>query len=676
MAQLKNTIVTGNLQVTEKTISGAIKTPKVEAPTTSGGTTYGAGTSGQVLKTNGTTVYWGADTASKADAADITTTANAVAIYTDANGTFGTKATSNGAAYATSANGALTFGTLPVAQGGTGKTTGTAAANYFMNSLDTGSSTPVDADYYISQYVNGGTTTTTYHRRPMSALWAYIKGKISSILGISSSTNGVPLAPTASAGTNTTQIATTAFVKTAVDNKAVPSATTTTPKMDGTAAVGSETTWAKGDHVHPTDTSRAPLASPALTGIPTAPTATDGNNSTQIATTAYVDNHDVPYMKVVPMQSKTYTGVIGTANNWSGATFFFGSIRPTTFYETWSIKLRLRAVSGGVNNSKLLSDIVINGSYNSLTSYSCFNSVINTSYRAVYYVELYRLKEAGFNAGYGHALGIRLYSAWNPTTAANARTVDIEIYECINCSFEFFDAMTPYASIPGTGTTNYDTYSELNVADNGLQETGDANSTFAYQIRRYNGTYLAKEKVVRYMICVQCSDTELLPMNSTDNTIGTTKVMTTSSFNPFGQIFYYGTTTNVNAGAAFGTSNLYTQTYNIDGRYSFNWGSTLTSMKSIYLVCVPQSDGMVKLHTTPWSQNLPTTEDGYVYIYLGEATSTYQFLLEEVHPVYYFKDGEIRLWTNPTTVIETKASVPSTESSPLIKVGSGYYLWK
>ena len=40
------------------------------------------------------------------------------------------------------------------------------------------------------------------------------------------------------------------------DATSVPSATTTSPKMDGTAAVGSETAWAKGDHVHPTDTSR------------------------------------------------------------------------------------------------------------------------------------------------------------------------------------------------------------------------------------------------------------------------------------------------------------------------------------------------------------------------------------------------------------------------------------
>lgn len=34
---------------------------------------------------------------------------------------------------------------------------------------------------------------------------------------------------------------------------------------------------------------KAPLASPALTGTPTAPTASQGNNSTQLATTAYVD---------------------------------------------------------------------------------------------------------------------------------------------------------------------------------------------------------------------------------------------------------------------------------------------------------------------------------------------------------------------------------------------------
>lgn len=41
---------------------------------------------------------------------------------------------------------------------------------------------------------------------------------------------------------------------------------TATPVVDGTAAAGMSTLFSRQDHVHPTDTSRAPLASPAFTG--------------------------------------------------------------------------------------------------------------------------------------------------------------------------------------------------------------------------------------------------------------------------------------------------------------------------------------------------------------------------------------------------------------------------
>lgn len=50
-----------------------------------------------------------------------------------------------------------------------------------INTLSIGASTPEDADYFISQYVGGGTQTVTYHRRPVSALWTYIKKKADSI---------------------------------------------------------------------------------------------------------------------------------------------------------------------------------------------------------------------------------------------------------------------------------------------------------------------------------------------------------------------------------------------------------------------------------------------------------------------------------------------------------------
>jgi hypothetical protein len=60
---------------------------------------------------------------------------------------------------------------------------------------------------------------------------------------------GTPAAPTASADTNTTQIATTAFV--------LAQAGTTSPIMDGSATAGTSKKYTPIDHVHPTDTSRA-----------------------------------------------------------------------------------------------------------------------------------------------------------------------------------------------------------------------------------------------------------------------------------------------------------------------------------------------------------------------------------------------------------------------------------
>lgn len=50
-----------------------------------------------------------------------------------------------------------------------------------LNRLATGGSTPSDADYYICQYAGGGTSQTTYHRRPVSALWSYIKVKADAV---------------------------------------------------------------------------------------------------------------------------------------------------------------------------------------------------------------------------------------------------------------------------------------------------------------------------------------------------------------------------------------------------------------------------------------------------------------------------------------------------------------
>lgn len=154
-------------------------------------------------------------------------------------------------------------------------------------------------------------------------------------------------------------------------------ASSTTPLMDGTASVGSETAFARGDHRHPSDTSKqdtisdlatirsgaglgatayqkpsggipatdmasavqtslglansavqsgdlssyAPKASPALTGTPTAPTASASTNTTQIATTAFV-------------QSAISAKIAGVASFQGDATSF-SQILGTNFKEGW-----------------------------------------------------------------------------------------------------------------------------------------------------------------------------------------------------------------------------------------------------------------------------------------------------------------------------------------------------
>lgn len=99
---------------------------------------------------------------------------------------------------------------------------------------------------------------------------------------VSPAFTGTPTAPTAAQNTNTTQIATTAFVLGQANS------TAGTIAMNGVQAAGSSNLYARADHVHPSDTAKANLASPTFTGTPAAPTASVDTNTTQLATTAFV----------------------------------------------------------------------------------------------------------------------------------------------------------------------------------------------------------------------------------------------------------------------------------------------------------------------------------------------------------------------------------------------------
>ena len=108
------------------------------------------------------------------------------------------------------------------------------------------------ATMYAYQWWADSTTGLLKIRNAANNAWVTVGTLASANLGLatlaSPTLTGTPAAPTATAGTNTTQIATTAFVA----------------------------------------ASFAPVASPTLTGTPAAPTASAGTNTTQLATTAYV----------------------------------------------------------------------------------------------------------------------------------------------------------------------------------------------------------------------------------------------------------------------------------------------------------------------------------------------------------------------------------------------------
>jgi hypothetical protein len=107
-----------------------------------------------------------------------------------------------------------------------------------------------------------GELATTYALTGLSTTGAASIGTTLGVTGVTTLSGG-GTSTTPSTDNNSTNIATTAFV--------VGQASATTPIVDGTAAVGTSLRYARQDHVHPTDTTRAPLASPTFTGTVTIP---------------------------------------------------------------------------------------------------------------------------------------------------------------------------------------------------------------------------------------------------------------------------------------------------------------------------------------------------------------------------------------------------------------------
>lgn len=180
----------------------------------------------------------------------------------------------------------------------------------------------------------------------------------------------------------------------------------------------------------------------------------------------------------------------------------------------------------------------------------------------------------------------------------------------------------------------------------------DANTnTIGYQLRSNSYSKAMTDVTYRYRLLFSSADnSKWVPANTSTSTNATaSRAVCQTPINPFGEIVYYSTTASVAAGSRPSAAALWQQ-YTLSLGYSFNRTGAaleLTSWKPVYVKCAPQANGSAIIDsTTPYVQDLPSTEDGKIYIFLGVAYSATAIELLMNHPVFYYKDGAIRQWNN------------------------------
>lgn len=171
---------------------------------------------------------------------------------------------------------------------------------------------------------------------------------------------GNPAAPTPATNDNSTRLATTAFVSSAISSA-----------LPGGGLVSSFNTRTGAVTLQASDVSSvggALLASPALTGTPTAPTAIAGTNTTQLATTAFVAASYAPLLS--PAFSGTPTAPTPASNNNStniATTAFVQSVLAAitgglNYQGTWNASTNTPALTSGVGTKGFLYVVSVAGS--------------------------------------------------------------------------------------------------------------------------------------------------------------------------------------------------------------------------------------------------------------------------------------------------------------------------
>lgn len=190
-----------------------------------------------------------------------------------------------------------------------------------------------------------------------------------------------------------------------------------------------------------------------------------------------------------------------------------------------------------------------------------------------------------------------------------------------------------------------------------------SNGTYAYWGSDSSNTtectiganFKLKNQMAGHQVFITNNENKLVPMVSGASgsaSVETSKTMNTESFNPFGLIAYTSSS-SYRAADALCSGSTFVSYSSFDLRYAFNCGSTLTTNAPVYIVAEMQSDGQTAKLTSPYySQTLPSTADGKIYIYLGQAVSTTNITMQQIHPVFEYIDGGLKVLPYDSNVVK------------------------
>lgn len=371
---------------------------------------------------------------------------------------------------------------------------------------------------------------------------------------------------------------------------------------------------------------------------------------------------------IVPLVHKLYesTSYYATSATQEDATWYFLAVKPDSWYLPWRLDFKVHSYCPNYPSYESITWSTVCGREQALT-YANWNERYDTAH---YYVSAVPMKKAGFDAGYSHAIGISILYGGGYTTAAYYRTFELDYFKCENCTVTILDTPTKLAGWTGYSTTNFNGVANYDAVSRGLRESGDENDGHYYARRVYSDIKAGSNKIFPYTFIMQNAD------GRWESIVTSYSTSTSKSKNPhgflLGQIMYMSGNATYNENAVVGTYCVNEFFGNLlDHRYSFNTANDATygttANKPLYIVGTIGSDGLFYLADKWWAQDLPTTEDGLVYIYVGDAYDNYRMTFTANKKMYHYAQGHIEEYSqNADTRAVTSGDIVSFNSTDIL----------